>query len=182
MNLSLLSRWLIVVLGLAAAPGVSQAQNIWKWRNAQGQLQVSDRPPPPDIPAANILQRPNVGTSRILMLPAADAASGPAAPAPTPGAASGPSRQETELEARRRKVQQERDAAKKADDDRKQADEERRKKQRAEDCTRIRSQLAALESGQRISRFNSLGEREVLDDQARAQETARLRNMLSQCQ
>ncbi|MFM2328014.1 MAG: hypothetical protein RLZZ494_117, partial [Pseudomonadota bacterium] len=55
--------------------------------------------------------------------------------------------------------------------------------QREEVCSRMRTQLAALESGQRMARYNAKGEREVMDDSARTNEVQRLRNQISEnCQ
>jgi hypothetical protein len=49
--------------------------------------------------------------------------------------------------------------------------------QGAENCRNARSQIAALESGQRIARINDKGEREVLDDKGRAEEMRRAREV-----
>jgi hypothetical protein len=54
--------------------------------------------------------------------------------------------------------------------------------QRAENCRNARAHLAALDTGQRIARFNDKGEREVLDDKQRADETRRAREVIaSEC-
>ena len=47
-------------------------------------------------------------------------------------------------------------------------------------CTQARSQLVALQSGQRIARMNADGEREFLDDAARSEEIARLEQQIGQ--
>ena len=50
-------------------------------------------------------------------------------------------------------------------------------------CTQARSQLAALNSGQRIARMSADGEREFLDDAARSAEVARLQQQVAEhCQ
>lgn len=154
---------------LALACGAASAQAIWKWRDRDGRVQVSDRPPPVDVPEKDILQRPG----------GARAAAAAAAPA-SDGAASAPAGVDPVLEARRQKAQAEQAAA---DKSRQAADKARRDQQRAENCDRARRQLAALESGQRIGRMNDRGEREILDDAGRAQEIARYRQMAdSACQ
>ena len=56
--------------------------------------------------------------------------------------------------------------------------ERQRTAERERDCVQARSELAALESGQRVSRFNSRGEREVLDDAGRADQIARTRKFV----
>jgi hypothetical protein len=161
------------VVLLAAVCGPSQAQStpIWKWRDAQGRIQVSDRPPPADTPDSRILQRPSG------QRPAASVTEPPASPP------SSPSPRDPEPEARKRK-QQEQEARKKAEQDQAAAAaKQKAQAQREEHCSRVRNQLAALDSGQRMSRYNAKGEREVLDDSARAAEGQRLRNQLAEnCQ
>ena len=50
------------------------------------------------------------------------------------------------------------------------------------DEQRARRSLVTLESGQRMARTNDKGEREVLDDKARAEETKRTRGIIaSEC-
>ena len=53
---------------------------------------------------------------------------------------------------------------------------------RAENCLRARSQIKLLDDGVRIARTNEKGEREILDDKGRAEETARTRKLVeSEC-
>jgi type IV secretory pathway VirB10-like protein len=160
----LLALLLILATLLAALP--AQAQ--WKWRDKDGRITVSDRPPPREVPDKDILSRPAAAPR-----PAASPAS---APAPAAPAASAPmTALEREVQARRRAAEEEKAAKAKAD-------EERNAARRAENCRQARNQLAALESGQRIARTNDKGEREVLDDAGRAQETQRARDVIaSEC-
>jgi hypothetical protein len=155
----------LLALSLTLACGAAMAQSIWKWRDKDGRVQVSDRPPPTDVPDKDILQRPH-GARAPSPAPAASEAQPPA------NAASGV---DPALEARRNKAQAEQAAAEKA---RQSAEKARRDQARAETCQRARNQLAALESGQRMSRMNDKGEREVLDDQGRAAEIARTRQIV----
>lgn len=149
----------VCVFALVAALLTTAAQAQWTWRDKYGQINASDRPPPRDIPDKDILSRPAAR-------PAARPASAPAAAA---AAASSPA--ERELLARRRAAEAEQAAKAKAD-------EERVAAQRAENCRRARSQLAALESGQRMARMNDKGEREILDDKGRAEELRRAREVI----
>jgi cytochrome c biogenesis factor len=153
------------LLAVLAGPAFAQ----WKWRDANGQITASDRAPPKEIPDKDILERPtNVAARR----PAAPAS---AADAAVPlAAASAPARTalESEVEARKRAAEQQ--AAAKA-----RAEEQRLAEQRAENCRRARNQVAALESGQRIARFNDKGEREVLDDKGRADELRVARDVIA---
>ncbi len=142
------------------------AQAQWKWRDQTGQINVSDRPPPKDVPQKDILARP---------LPEQRRAAEPAEPA---SAASAPARPEVrvpvdrELEARKQAADQEQAARLKAESDKAAAN-------RAENCRRARGHVAALESGQRIARLNDKGEREVIDDKGRADELRRAREVIA---
>ena len=142
------------------------AQAQWKWRDQTGQINVSDRPPPKDVPQKDILARP---------LPEQRRAAEPAEPA---SAASAPARPEVrvpvdrELAARKQAAAQAQAARLKAESDKAAAN-------RAENCRRARGHVAALESGQRIARLNDKGEREVIDDKGRADELRRAREVIA---
>jgi hypothetical protein len=166
-------RWIVVALvamlgATLALPAAAQ----WKWRDPHGQIQYSDTPPPPSVADKDILQRPgsaNAVAQRAAVL--APVASGAASGAP----ALAPKVVDAELEAKRKKSEQ--DAA-----DKKKADDARLSATRAENCTRARAQMRTLDSGVRMSRTNEKGEREFLDDNARAQETQRARDAIaSEC-
>ena len=162
-------RWTLVVLtavigATLALPAAAQ----WKWRDASGHTQYSDTPPPPNIAEKDILQRPqgSMSSSRRAAPPASAASDAPTL---------APKTADTELDTKRKQAEQE--AA-----DKKKAEEARANAARAENCTRAKAQMRALEAGGRMSRTNEKGEREFLDDKARAQETARTRDaMASEC-
>ena len=166
-----MNRWsitaLAAILGLTLAlPAVAQ----WKWRDKAGQTQYSDLAPPPGVPEADILQRPTAATSGPRAAPIAAPASGASAAPLTAARASEP-----ELEAKRKKAEQDILDKKKADDTSVAAT-------RAENCNRAKAQMRTIDSGQRMARINDKGEREVLDDAARAAETKRTRDvMASEC-
>jgi hypothetical protein len=138
----------------------------WKWRDAKGHVQYSDIPPPGSVAEQDILQRP-AGSARRAPMQGAPAE---AAPASTP--ASGPKLVDSELEAKRRKTEQDEAAKRKVEEDKLAAT-------RAENCTRAKGQLKALEDGIRLARTNANGEREILDDKARADETKRTRDIVA---
>lgn len=153
---------------LAAAVLAAPAHAQWKWRDQTGQVNVSDRPPPRSVPDKDILARPAATEQRRAPPPpAASAASGPALAPSAPSTAL-----ERELQARKRAAEQEQAAKAKAN-------EERNAAQRAENCRNARSQVNTLDSGQRIARMNDKGEREVLDDSARAEELRRAREAVA---
>ena len=150
----------------------------WKWRDKSGQTQYSDLPPPVGVAEQDILQRPVVGQRK------AQAATVPSAPASGASTASGAATaapllaakaSEPELEAKRKKAEQEEAAKKKAEETRQAA-------VRAEACTRAQGNLRTFDAGVRVSRTNDKGEREYLDDAARAAEARRARELIAtQC-
>jgi Domain of unknown function (DUF4124) len=153
---------LAALLGsLLALPAHAQ----WKWRDKSGLIQYSDLAPPPGVAEADILQRPNVATVRAA--PAALPASGPV---------SGPQiaikTTDPELEAKRKKAEQD-----KADQTR--AEDERRAQAKLDNCSRAKAYMRSLDDGLRIARTNEKGEREVLDDKARAEEARRTREIMA---
>lgn len=154
----------LVLAGLSAPAHAVQ----WKWRDADGQIQYSDRPPPPHVADKDILKRPRANATLVPAKPV-DAGSSPAAPS-----ASGPA-----LPTADKKLEAERKKAKEADEARKQEEQARQDKGRAEECKRAKSYHKDLEDGIRIARTNSKGEREILDDQARAAEKARMKDAMS---
>jgi hypothetical protein len=170
--------WAVAGL-LALSPLPAEAQ--WKWRDANGRVTASDRPPPPGIADKDILQRPG-STAREPMPPpsGAGARDTPAAAA----AASAPTRSsDPELEARKRKAEDDAAARKKADEQtqaaNRKAEDERVAAAKADNCQRARGALRALEDGVRIARTKPDGEREFLNDAQRATETHRVRGVIA---
>jgi len=155
----------VLLLGLAA-PADAQ----WMWRDKDGRVTASDRPPPASIADKDILSRP-ASAQRAAAAPGPAAASAPVAASAPPVTESG-APLERELEARKRAAEQDRIARQKAEEDKLNV-------ARAENCRRARSHAAALESGQRIARFNAQGEQEVLDDAGRAEELRRAREVIA---
>lgn len=156
-------------LGLLAASGMAAAQ--WKWRDANGRIQYSDLPPPSGVPERNVLQRPRPPAIVAPPPPVEGAASAPLA-ASAPGAEN---TVDPALEAKRKQAEQE-EAAKR------QAEEQRLAQVRQQNCERARANLRTMDSGQRLARINEKGEREIIDDAARARETAQARQAIaSEC-
>lgn len=153
----------LLLVALVALP--TQAAMQWKWRDAQGQVQYSDRPPPPGVLDEDILKRPSGSVRAAQALPSAPEAAASAAPLP------GLKASDPALEARKRKADAEKEAAQKAE-------EAQQAKTRAENCERARSYQRTLDSGMRVARTAANGEREILDDKGRAQEGARNRDAL----
>lgn len=155
---------LLAVLSALAQTAV--APPAWKWRDAGGQINVSDLPPPLGIPAKDILERPPVDQRR-----AAAPASAPSGAAAAQHALSTP-RTDPELDARRKRAIDDQAAQQRQQQDQSAA-------VRADNCTRAQAALALLSDGQRVTRANAQGEREVLDDNARAAELQRIRAVVA---
>lgn len=143
----------------------------WQWVGKDGRKVFSDRPPPSDIQDKDILKQP--GGRR-----GAKAAVAPAQPAEavSPVATATPavkantpkiSGKDAELEAKKKKLEEEEAAKKKAE-------EEKVTKARADNCERTKKAMVTIQSGVRISTTNTKGEREIMDDNARAAESKRL--------
>jgi hypothetical protein len=102
---------------------------------------------------------------------AAPAAAGGSAPA---GAAAPIAQQRTdpELESRRKKAADEQESKNKVQLEKEAA-------LRADNCARAKTHIAALNDGLRMARTNDKGEREILDDKARAEELQRARQVIA---
>jgi hypothetical protein len=157
---------LAAMLAGMALLGPAQAGAQWKWKDANGAVQYSDRPPPAGTPEHNILSRPQ-GARAPVARQVADAASGASAAAPAASASVDP-----ELEAKRKKAEEDKQAKKKVDEDKQTT-------QRADNCQRARGYQRSLQDGIRITRSSASGEREVLDDKGRAEEMQRTQDVIN---
>lgn len=164
---SLLVASLAATVLLLSAPSADAAQ--WKWRDAGGQIQYSDTPPPSSVKDQDILSRPRGRGTAPVSTPTAPPVPA-AAPAINKGTSAGT---EPELERKRLKAEAEKKAEDQAEEDRVQAETDK-------NCDRARAYLRTLEDGGRLARQNGKGEREVLDDKARAEEKARAREAITQ--
>lgn len=151
-------------LALLLTCGSAAAQ--WKWRDAGGRITVSDLPPPNSVPPGDVLARPVDLRAAVAPKPAAAAS---AVGLPLRPASSGT---DPELEARRKRAADEQTAQQSQAQVRDDA-------ARVENCSRAKGQLAALGEGQRMTRTNAQGEREVLDDMGRAVEMQRARSVMA---
>lgn len=141
----------------------------WQWLDADGRKVFSDRPPPPEVPAKNILKQPGERNLSI-ETPAAQADAPPVAAS---AAASAPrlAGKDPKLEARKKEAE-EAEAAKK------KAEEEKFARDKAQNCERARRAMATLSSGVRIQQTNAKGEREYMDDAGRSAETKRIQGVM----
>lgn len=151
----------VTVLGLACAlPALSFGQ--WQWIDKAGRKVFSDQPPPADIPDRNVLKRPG-----------AKAVAAPEPPTPAASqstkAASAP-----KLSGKDKQLEEKKKQAEAAEAQKKKAAEEQLAAKRAENCQHAKRTKAMYDSGARIARMNDKGEREILDDAARASEIKRV--------
>ena len=148
----------------------AQAQTLWKWRDAAGQLHISDTAPPVGTPAKNIISGPAGGVAVPTALTAASSTTTSTTTTTTttaPAAKGATSAPETALDKKKKATDKERADKEQAD---RAALEASNAAIRKDNCARAQSAQAGLESGQRIARTNANGEREILDDAGRAAE------------
>lgn len=167
-----LARLITLPLAALLLPMAASAQ--WQWVDKTGRKVFSDSPPPPDIPDRSILRQPG---GQAQPLPALDAAAQPASAASAPvAAASGAARGAAPVTpAEVEKLKREAEASAK-----RKEDEERLARMRADNCVRARRLATALDSGIRMQTLNDKGEREYMDEAARAAEAQRLRGIMAQ--
>lgn len=146
---------LLSAAALSIAGQCVAGEYIYQWKDKTGQYVYSDNPPPGNIPS-RMLRRDAVGEIN--------------APPPTTGSKTTADR---ELELKKRQQDQD---EKQAKSDKDGADG----KSKAQNCDLAKNQLAALESGQRVARFNAQGEREFLDDAQRTAEVERTRKIIAE--
>ncbi|MFM6992363.1 MAG: DUF4124 domain-containing protein [Rhodoferax sp.] len=157
---------------LAGVSVVASAQ--WQWIDKDGHKVFSDRAPPADILDKNVIKRPS-GRSVPAAAVAEAAATGdvPAAAAPTaPANGAKTSGVDKELEEKKKQAAD-------AETAKRKAEEERVTKAKIENCARAKQAKASFDSGVRISRTNAAGEREILDDAARAAEQKRIQGIIA---
>jgi hypothetical protein len=145
---------LLSAAALSIAGQSVAGEYIYQWKDKTGQYVYSDNPPPGNIPS-RMLRRDAVGEIN--------------APSPSPA---GQTTADRELESKKRQQEQ---GEKQAKSDKDNADA----KSKAQNCDLAKNQLTALESGQRVARFNAQGEREFLDDAQRTSEVERTRKVIA---
>ncbi|MCV2219874.1 DUF4124 domain-containing protein [Thauera sp. Sel9] len=155
------------ILLLALLTALPAAAEIYSWKDKDGRTHYSDIPPPSG-PVKTLRGTPPPASAPQIEGEATDDAANEEAAQPE---AEQPVDPDTAFRQRRaEQAEAEATAAQNA------ADEAERQRF----CTDARNQLTALDSGQRIARMNSAGEREFVDDAARAAESERLRQQIEQ--
>lgn len=168
-----MNRIRIFLMGAACLISMAASAQ-WQWTDKDGRKVFSDRPPPADILEKNILKRPGgrVTTPRPADATPAAAAGVAAASAPL-GAASAPKLSGVDKDLiEKKKKAEEAEAAKH------KAEEEKITKAKVENCARAKQAKTGFDSGVRMARTNDKGEREVMDDAARATEVKRIQSII----
>ncbi|MYN28429.1 DUF4124 domain-containing protein [Duganella levis] len=158
-------RHILLATLLLAASSLAVAQYIWV--DDKGVKQLSDRPPPPNIPEKRILKAPG----KPLFNPYAPAEAEPAA---RPATASAPTLAERNDDFNKRK-QASAEAAQRA------AAEARNKAEQAANCDAARKNQQAIDQGVRLSSFDKNGERSYMDDAQREELRKNTQKVLAEC-
>ena len=161
----------ILILALAGGSFALTASAQWQWIDKDGHKVFSDRAPSSDIPQKNILKQP--GGKGAAALPGNETGIEPSSTEISLVKASAPklSGKDAQLEARKKQTDEAEEAKKKAED-------EKIAKAKTDNCERAKKAAATLQSGVRLSVTNAQGEREFMDDTAKATEAKRLQGIL----
>ena len=168
-------RYLIGVILLAACP-IAIAQYVWI--DDKGVKQLSDRPPPPSIPAKRILKAPGKSTFNPN---AANQDADGAAPSAADATAAETGRKSTPTLTERNDAFNKRRADATAAE-RKTAEDAQHKADTAANCEAARQNQRALEQGIRMVNIDKSGERAVMTDQERAEMSKKNQKVLAGCQ
>lgn len=147
---------------------VSYAQYVWV--DANGTKQFSDRPPPPGIPAKNIIKQPGGSASR--------AAEAPAIPAPAAAPAAADDKVPPGLADREADYRKRAKAKEEADKKASSASAEKARNKAA--CESARTYKRTLEQGTRVGTTDKNGEQTFMDDGKRASELARINKAIAE--
>ncbi len=151
---------------LLVVAGLSHAQFVWI--NEKGVRQFSDRPPPANTPAKNILKSPGMMQASAAQADTPAAAASGAAPAKQQSLAD----RETDYKKRQ---------AEKAETDKKSAEDAEMKAAKKANCDSSRAFKQQLDSGQRLSTMDKNGERGFMDDAQRKEKLAQAAKNLENC-
>lgn len=165
-------RLFCLILSLVSFGATAQ----WAWTDEQGRAIFSDRAPASNVPDKRIFKRPAPTKANLPQeaQPSAAADATARATVAAQPAASAPqiSGMDKELAERKRKAEQ-------AQTEQRKLEEERISKLKADNCERARLAQKTLDSGVRIARTNAKGEREIMDDAARAVEAKRIQSIVA---
>jgi hypothetical protein len=170
-----ITHFILVIAGaLMSLSAIAQ----WQWIDKDGSKVFSDRAPPANVPEKNIIKQPTRlksatvantpgGIDTVRVLEPAPASSGIQTAASAPKL----SGIDKDLTEKKKKASQ-------LDASKRKAEEEQVTSAKIENCARAKQAKAGLDSGIRLGRINKQGEREVMDDAARATEAKRIQTII----
>lgn len=159
----------LVLAALLMSTALPASAEIYSWRDKDGKIHYADQAPPSG--EVKVLRG---GVPQTSAPAPATPAQGEAAAATKGGVENKPkSVAEQEQAFRQRRAEAAEAQAKAEKENTDSADRERQ-------CSELRNQLAALQSGQRMARYGSSGERVVMDDAMRAEETGRTQRQIEE--
>ena len=162
----------LALLALAATALAGPAAAQWAWKDDNGRVVYSDRPPPSGVKSDRIVRQPS--NAQTVLPPAqagADAGTKPAGDTKAAASNAPKTMAEQEMEFRKRQLER-------ADAEKKASEEQAKAAAKATECERAKGYLKAVEEGQRIARTDASGNREFLDDSQRAAEAERARKIV----
>ena len=162
---------LLLIAVVALAGGAAHAQ--WQWTDKDGRKVFSDRAPPRDVPAKNIIRQPDPRTRGIDAVATTAPVKAASALNP-PNGDSPPNSDIPKLSGVDKELADKKKLADAAVAAKTKADEEQTAKARADNCQRARNNKVVMDSGVRVSQNNAQGERAVMDDATRAAESKRI--------
>lgn len=164
------SPWLVALLlalPLVAASSMAKAQYIWV--DDKGVKQLSDRPPPPNIPQQRILKAPGKPTFN------------PHAPVETEPESKEPATPKPPQSIAERNADFNKRQAEAAENARNGAADAQRKADQAANCDAARKNQLALDQGLRLSTFDQNGERGYMNDTQREELRKNTQKLLAEC-
>jgi hypothetical protein len=156
---------------LLAASSMAMAQYLWI--DDKGVKQLSDRPPPPNIPEKRILKAPGKPLFNPNAPAEADTAAAESDNSPPPAKAP-PTLAERNADYNKRKTEA-------AAAEKKSADEARQKADIAANCDAARKNQMALDNGVRMSNYDKNGERSFVTDEQRVEMAKKNQKVLADC-
>lgn len=159
----------MLTAGVALCAMAASAHAQYVWLDAKGAKQFSDLPPPASIPSKNILKAP----TQAMSAPSPVSSTGEASAA-TPLPKAPMSTAEKNADFNKRKIAQ-------AELDKKASDLAKVNADNAKNCERAREYKRVLDSGDRIGQTDKNGERGLMSDDQRAQESKTVKGVLDGC-
>jgi len=169
---------LSVAIWLALCFALPASAQMYKWVDANGKVQYSDKPPPSNVKTEKLREAPRARSAPAASETEEDTKKDAAKAGPKT-AAEGDTKKDAAKTGPKTVAEQEQAFRKRKADEakaqEKQAQEETIARDRAENCKRAKAAVANLEMGGRQTRVDDKGERIFLTDQQITQETAKAR-------